>query len=112
MKYRIHPTAVTVKKPMLVFDKITYVKRCIQHRRAGEPEISFEDFMALQQDYSWWTKFNRKRFNYSRILFRSAGFAILSKNYLSFVWRLATSMVLSPDYVFKKMTNFSKSKNG
>ena len=93
---------------MLVFDKITYVKRCIQNRRAGEPEISFEDFMALQQDYSWWTKFNRKRFNYSRILFRSAGFAILSKNYLSFVWRLATSMVLSPDYVFKKMTNFSK----
>ena len=108
MKYRIHPTAVTVRKPMLVVDTFSYVKHCIESRRQGKPEIGFQEFLKLQNNYSWWTKFNRKRFNYSRILFRSAGFAILSKNYLSFVWRLATSMVLSPDYVFKKMTNFSK----
>ncbi|MDO9372920.1 MAG: glycosyltransferase [Bacteroidota bacterium] len=108
MKYRIHPTAVTVKKPMLIFDTITFVKHCIELRRQGKPEITFAEFTGLQKDYSWWVKFNRKRFNYSRIFFRSAGFAILSKNYMSFVWQIATSMVLSPDYVFKKMTNLSK----
>lgn len=108
MKYRIHPTAVTVRKPILIFDTISYVKHCIQLRREGKPEISFRDFMAIQHEYSWWVKFNRKRFNYSRILFRSAGFAVLSKNYLSFAWQIATSLVLSPNYVLKKMTNFSK----
>ncbi len=33
MKYRIHPSAVTVRKPMLVFDTISYVKHSIELRR-------------------------------------------------------------------------------
>ncbi|MEO7535569.1 MAG: glycosyltransferase family 2 protein [Ferruginibacter sp.] len=108
MKYRIHPGSVTVRKPFLIYDTISYTKHCIQLRRNGQPEISFKDFMKIQEGHSWWFKFNRKRFNYSRILFRSAGFAILSKNYLSFAWQIATSLILSPNYVFKKVNNFSK----
>ena len=108
MKYRIHPGAITVRKPILVFDTISYVKHCIQLRREDKPEISFEDFMVIQRGLSFWKKYNRKRFNYSRILFRNAGFAILSKNYLSFAWQITTSLLLSPNYVFKKMTNLSK----
>lgn len=108
MKYRIHPSAVTVKKPMLIFDTISYVKYCFQLRKENKPEISFADFNNIQNTSSWWVKVNRKRINYSRIFFRNAGFAMLSKNYLSFSWQIATSLVLSPDYVIKKMTNFSK----
>ena len=108
MKYRIHPSSVTVRKPILVYDTITYIKHCITLRRRGQKDVSFKEFMILQEGRSWWFKFNRKRFNYSRILFRGAGFAILSKNYLSFAWQIATSLLLSPNYVFKKVNNFSK----
>ncbi|MEO6228739.1 MAG: glycosyltransferase family 2 protein [Ferruginibacter sp.] len=108
MKYRIHPTSVTVKKPILIYDTISYVKYCFALRWDNQSEISFDEFQDIQKTYAWWTKFNRMRFNYSRIAFRKAGFAMLSRRYLSFAWQMATSLVLSPNYVLKKMTNFSK----
>ncbi|MEO6546449.1 MAG: glycosyltransferase [Ferruginibacter sp.] len=108
MKYRIHSTAVTVKEPIRVRDTIGYVKYCIGLRRNGKPEISFDQFLAIQQAYSWWTRINRKRFNYSIIFFRSAGFAMLSKRYLSFAWNITSSLILSPNYVLKKLRNHLK----
>ncbi len=108
MKYRIHASSITVRKPILVLDTISFVKQCIALRRSGKPEISFKEFVTIREGYSWWKKFNRKRFNYSMIFFRSAGFAILSKRYLAFVWQVATSLVLSPNYVLKKLGNHLK----
>jgi glycosyltransferase involved in cell wall biosynthesis len=105
MKYRFHTDAITVRKPILVLNTITYVKQCIQLRRLGKPEISFEEFMTIEEGYSWWKKFNRKRFNYSMIFFRSAGFSILSKKYVACVWQVIVSFILSPVYVFKKLMN-------
>ena len=105
MKYRIHSSAVTIQKPILVLDTIAFVKHNINLRRLGQPEISFEAFSAIQNKYSWLIKFNKMRFNYSMIFFRSAGFAILSKKYLAFTWKIATSLMLSPDYVLKKVWN-------
>jgi glycosyltransferase involved in cell wall biosynthesis len=108
MKYRIHQSAITIKHPLLVRDRITYVKDCITKRRKGETEISFEAFLTAQQKLSLWTKLNRRRFQYSTIFFRNAGHAILSKKYLSFLWQVAASMILSPQYVVKKILNHSK----
>ena len=105
MKYRIHSSAVTIKKPILVLDTIAFVKHNIKLKRSGQTEISFEAFCAIQNKYSWLIKFNKMRFNYSMIFFRSAGFAILSKKYLAFTWQIATSLMLSPDYVLKKVWN-------
>ena len=108
MKYRIHTSSITVRKPILVLNTISYVKQCITLRKSGKPEISYEEFLTIQDGYSWWTKFNRKRFNYSMIFFRNAGLAILSKKYLAFIWQVATSLVLSPNYVLKKLGNHLK----
>ena len=108
MKYRIHPSAITVRKPLLVRDTISFVKHCFRLKRAGKPEISFEDFLKLQQQYSWWTKLNRRRFQYATIFFRDAGVSVLSKKYLLFLWQIAVSSALSPNYVFKKMKNHLK----
>lgn len=106
MKYRIHASSVTFREPVLVFDKISFIKHCIHLRKSGKLEISFEEFKIIQQKESWWTKFNRQRFNNSRTFFRSAGFAILSKKHLSFVWYITVSSVLSPHYVVTKMMNW------
>lgn len=105
MKYRIHDSAVTVKKPILVFDTISFVKHCIQLRRSGQPEISFDEFRIIQGKYSLWKKINRIRFSYSMIFFRNAGFAKISNNNFSFVWQLTAASVLSPSYVLKKVLN-------
>ena len=108
MKYRIHPAAVTVRKPLLVLDTINFVKHCIRRRRSGIPEIGFAAFKKIQDDYSWWTKINQRRFNYSMIYFRSAGFSMLSKNYRAFTLQIMASLVLSPPYVVKKVINHLK----
>lgn len=108
MKYRIHAAAITVKRPILIYDTISYVKYCFDLKWNNKPEITFNEFQEIQKKFSWWTKFNRRRFNYSRILFRNAGFAMLSRDYMSFAWQIATSLVLSPHYFFKKINNFSK----
>ena len=108
MKYRIHPSAVTVKKPMLIFDMITYVETCIKLRRSSRPEISFKEFMGTRENESWLSRLNRKRTNYSRIFFRNAGFTMMSKQYFSSLWQLSTALILSPEYVIKKVVNLVK----
>jgi len=108
MKYRIHQSAITVKRPLLVLDTVDFVKHCIRLRRSGKPEISFEDFRKVQKTYSWWKKMNKKRFKYSMIYFRNAGFSRLSKDYLDCAYQLTASLILSPDYVAKKIVNYCK----
>ena len=108
MKYRIHPTAITVRKPVHVLNMINFVQHCLRLRRLGEEEISFEAFLAIQEGKSWWNKINQRRFNYAMIFFRSAGLAMLSKNYITFLWQIIASSVLSPLYVLKKISNHTK----
>ena len=60
----------------------------------------FDNFMKIQDARSWWAKFNRKRFNYSRILFRGAGFAILSKNYFFYRSKIKVLFSLSKISLF------------
>jgi glycosyltransferase involved in cell wall biosynthesis len=109
MKYRIHPDAITVRKPVQVLNMINFVQYCLRQRRLGEDEISFETFLIIQEAKSWWAKINQRRFNYAMIYFRSAGLAMLSRNYGVFFLQIAASSVLSPFYVLKKILNHTKS---
>ena len=108
MHYRIHSAAITVKKPLLIMDTINYVEYCINLRREGEEEISFVEYNTIAASQSKFIKFNKRRFQYSMIYFRNAGSAMLSKKYISFIWQIATSFVLSPNYVMKKISNHLK----
>lgn len=105
MKYRIHPSAISVRKPFFMFDKIAYVKFCLNLRARQLPEINFEEFMEKQQHAPWWVRFNRERSKYSRNLFRKAGFSMLSKDYISFTGQITTASILSPGYVLKRLKN-------
>ncbi|TGD82228.1 glycosyltransferase family 2 protein [Hymenobacter wooponensis] len=108
MKYRIHESAITVRNPFHTFDMIGYTMHCLTARRAQEPEITFEEFMAIRQAEPWLTRFNRKRFNYSQIFFRNAGFSMMSKNYLNFLWQASTATALSPGYMLLKVRNLAR----
>lgn len=107
MKYRIHASAFTVTKPLLLREKIAFVKHCARLRRAGNAEIDFATFKQLQSRRPFWIKIGERRFYYATIFFRSAGHAMLSKRYFSFVWQMMVSCLLSPAYVLKKIINHS-----
>ena len=107
MKYRIHASAFTVTQPLLLREKIGYVKHCTRLRRAGNPEIDFDSFLEIQRQRPLWIRMGERRFYYATIFFRSAGHAMLSKRYFSFAWQIVASCLLSPVYVFKKIVNHS-----
>lgn len=110
MKYRLHPHSYTEREPLRIFDTIGYVGYCNTLRRTGQPEISFEEFMATRKSDSKWLSFNRKRYNYSQIFFRRAAYEMMSKNYAYFIWQMAIASILSPMHVFKKALVLTKKK--
>jgi glycosyltransferase involved in cell wall biosynthesis len=102
MKYRIHATAITQSNPLYTYDKVGYIIECIERRRAGLPEGTYEDFAAVRARDPWWVKMNRKRYNYAQIYYRNAGIALMSKDYLKFGWQLGVSSILSPNHLVQK----------
>jgi glycosyltransferase involved in cell wall biosynthesis len=111
MLYRMHAAAISTQNPIWMHQKTGYVHECIRLRRAGLPEITFEEFMATRGKNPWWTKANRLRYNYAQFFFRNAGIALMSKNYLSFGWQLGVSTLLSPLHALLKAQNLLKGNN-
>lgn len=108
MKYRIHPSAVTVREPFHILNKIGWVDHCTRSRRANKPEISFNEFLDLREKESWLFKLERMRFNYAQIFFRRAGMAMMSREYLNFSWQFLTASLLSPNLVLRKILNLRR----
>ena len=99
MLYRIHAGAQTMQNPLRTFEMMDYTSRCLALRRAEQAEPSFAEFMAERQRSPWWVKLSRRRYGYSIILHRQAGFCLHTKEYVRFGWLLATSLLLSPNFV-------------
>jgi glycosyltransferase involved in cell wall biosynthesis len=108
MKYRLHASAATMQDPLYMFDKNSWVYDCIFRRRAGQPERSFDEFMKERQMESGLTKWRRRQFQYGQIYFRKAGISMMSKMYFQFLYQLLLASILSPTYVFVKLSRLSK----
>lgn len=105
MKYRIHQASITARKPFHMFDMTGWIMYCFGERRAGRPDISFEEFMALRHQEPWWVKWSRKRHNYSQIFLRDASFALFCRAYLSFSWLAILGSCLAPHYALTLIRN-------
>jgi len=109
MKYRLHSSSATMQDPLFMFDKNSWVYDCIARRRAGQAERTFDDFMEERKSEPFFTKWKRKKFQYSQIYFRRAGISMMSKMYLNFLYEILFASVLSPGYVLMKLNRLSKS---
>ncbi len=102
MEYRVHGTAITMRQPLRTYDSIGYVMENLDHRQAGLPETTFSSFMAVRNAQPWYTKLNRKRYNYAQLFFRNAGIDLMSGRRWRFGWQLMVSAVLSPLHLLQK----------
>ncbi|OWP61947.1 hypothetical protein CDA63_16740 [Hymenobacter amundsenii] len=103
MEYRLHATAITMRQPLRTYDTIGYVMANLDHRQAGRPEVTFDSFMAVRNAQPWYTKLNRKRYNYAQLFFRNAGIDLMSGRRWRFGWQLAVSAVLAPLHLLLKI---------
>ena len=109
MKYRLHPSAITTRNPIHVYDVTGWVIQCLKARQTNIPEISFQEFQKQRSKNPLVVRVNRKMYNYSQIFFRNAGYSLMSRHYLNFAWQVAVSAVLSPKHMLGKIRNISKS---
>ncbi|PZX52085.1 glycosyltransferase family 2 protein [Algoriphagus chordae] len=105
MKYRIHDNSVTSKRQWDMFRISDYVSRCAMLRRSGEREISFGEFVELDNQNSLIFSLKRKLLRYSQIWHRKAGYAYYKKQYVTFSKRFLLAFCFSPAYVYSTVRN-------
>lgn len=108
MKYRLHPSSATMQDPLHMFDKNSWVYDCIERRRAGEAERTFEEFIEERNGESLFAKWKRRKYQYSQVYFRRAGISMMSKLYFNFLWQIVVASLLSPHYVAMKLVRLSR----
>ncbi|WP_022824134.1 glycosyltransferase family 2 protein [Hymenobacter norwichensis] len=100
MKYRAHNSSTTIASAWHVYvEKTDYTKDCILLRRAGKQEISYEEFIERNKKKTYLKKINRRRIFYAMILQKEAGFAIYSKEYTAFLWKITAATILYPSFI-------------
>ncbi|WP_162343331.1 glycosyltransferase family 2 protein [Cyclobacterium salsum] len=111
MKYRIHASSITSKKRWHTFVNVYgYVQHCIYLRRSNQPEIKFEEFLAIRKNDTLWVKFIRLTSYYSKMFHREAGYSFYSKNYTKFFFQFLVSVILDPLFVWATLRNKLKVK--
>lgn len=101
LKYRKFPQSVSANSRAMNW-RIRHIKNNLLLRRSGKPELSFIDYMAR---VTRWQKIRYFFKDLSSDFYKQAGFCFMQKRYFSFGFWLLSSAVLSPVYVFQKMTN-------
>lgn len=105
MKYRVHSSSITSKKQWHMFDMGSYTRYCIKQRRAGKPEINFNEYLLIKEKNGLLKKVKEKMHRHSLILHKRAGLALYAKNYLSFCWTIIAALLLDPNYILATLRN-------
>lgn len=103
MKYRVHQSSVTAKSQWKTIEMGRYVSYCIQARREGLRELTFEQFKREIDSVSWFINIRRRAHAYSVIYQRRAGFSWYGKQYHKFVCQIAIAFLLNRKYVIGSM---------
>ena len=82
-------------------EKMRWIKECLKRRRAGIPEISFEEF---HETISFWQRLQNLRADYAAFFFRKMGFCYLQRQYVRTALLFPVVSILDPKFLLKKLT--------
>ncbi len=103
LKYRLHTQSNIssgFKKGRLKYE---WVRACMEARRAGEVEPSWDDFMDKLNQAPLWERFNHWRKLNAKGFYREAGQAKLAGRFIPFMGKVMLASLLQPDYVFNRL---------
>ncbi len=103
MKYRVSSSSEISKKFIFSRKKFEWCRECMRLRRSGADEISWDDFIGVQNSLPIPTKINKLRKLYAKYLYRDAGFEFASKRLIYFFIKLCGALILQPGYVMRKL---------
>ncbi len=102
-KYRIHASSVTVGKFRATEEKAQWVEACIRARHDRKPEPGWEQFLAERNSLPLLQRFNARRRDYARALYKASVFHFSRRRYDRFVPGLIAATVLEPWYVLQRV---------
>ena len=80
--------------------KMRWIKDCLRHRRAGQPERSLADFIASRGTGE---RFSDWRSDKAAAFYKRAGFAYAKRNFVGLAWYMLLAGVMSPKLIRQKI---------
>ena len=99
-RYRKPADSMSTKNLTHMQNKMRWIKDCLLHRRAGQPERSLAEFLSSR---STWQRMNDWRGDGAAGFYKKAGFAYSKKNIAGMVWYLLLSGTMSPKLIRQKI---------
>jgi glycosyltransferase involved in cell wall biosynthesis len=103
LKYRIHGGSASIQKSRLIFRQAHWIKESMLRRRRGEPELSWEEFVAFRRTLPWYVRLNKERKDMAKVLYKVATFHFAQRKYALVVPTVAAAMILQPGYTISQV---------
>jgi glycosyltransferase involved in cell wall biosynthesis len=103
LKYRIHGGSVSVSRARFALRELRWLKDCMFRRRRGEPELSWEEFVALRRALPWYSLLNAERKDTAKALYKAAVFQFARRKYLLAIPTVTTAIMLQPSYTIRQV---------
>jgi glycosyltransferase involved in cell wall biosynthesis len=103
IKYRVHSGSVSIASGRRQVQIIDWVEDSKNRRRAGQPELTFDEFLAERDKQPWRSRLNERRKTTARTLYKAAIQHYSLRHYYQFVPELAAALVLEPDLVLPRV---------
>lgn len=101
--YRIHGNSAVTSGFARTRMQYEWLRACLRARRAGRPEPTKDEFLAIWNSAPWWRRINRSRKFLAKGFYRAAGFAAAEKHYLSAAAKGAIAVLLQPGYSLRRV---------
>lgn len=106
LKYRRHGSSGSVERIRQTSLKLDWIEACLQRRRSGKPELSWEEFLEIRQRAPWWKRLNQERKDLSRVLYNAARSHFSRREYHLFAPALLGATLLQPRFVLPRILSF------
>ena len=102
LNYRKHGTAASANIRRLR-EKYHYTRTAMRHRRRGDPEPTYEEFLALRREKPLWTRLLHKYQDEGYVHYEKAVLRYANRSYGSFLLEITAAAVLRPAFVWEKL---------
>jgi glycosyltransferase involved in cell wall biosynthesis len=99
IKYRIHGSSVTASRTRQSWQKAAWAVACMEARRAGRSEPSWEEHRANLRGQPWWRRVQRERQLLACVNYRMAGCDVANRRWAPAIGHLLIASASSPSYV-------------
>lgn len=104
-KYRKHAGSVSVSQARAQKQQARWAKDCLIRRRRGEPERSWEEFVAWRKTLPWYVRANGARKDAAMVLYRTAVLQFAQRKYYLVVPTVIAAAILRPSFTIQQVAS-------